>query len=91
MQVNPDGNTLGAGQARVVRAKAAETRAVSATSESGNAAKLRQALRQTPPVRAEKVARAKKLVASSSYPSNQVLDQVATVLARHINTQDTSR
>jgi hypothetical protein len=47
----------------------------------GAAAKLNRALEQTPDVRADKVARAKALVADQSYPPKAVLGQVAEALA----------
>jgi hypothetical protein len=50
---------------------------------SGTAA-LRRSWAQTPAVRADKVAQAKALVADSSYPPPSVTDQVAGLLAQHI-------
>ena len=45
---------------------------------------LDAALKATPAVRAEQVARAKALIRDPGYPSDQVVDQVANVLAKHI-------
>jgi hypothetical protein len=45
---------------------------------------LNQALQQTPPLRAEEVARAKELLKSSDYPSPVVTAQVASLLAQYM-------
>jgi len=46
---------------------------------------LQQTLRDTSQVRPEKVAQASALVADPSYPSDDVLDRLAGLLAQHIN------
>ena len=45
---------------------------------------LDAALKATPDVRAEQVAKAKALLKDPGYPSAKVVDQVAEVLAKHI-------
>ena len=49
---------------------------------------LDAALKATPEVRAEQVARAKALIRDPGYPSDQVLDQVAEVLAKRIRSKE---
>ena len=46
---------------------------------------LDAALKATPDVRAEQVAKAKKLIQSPDYPSAKVVDQVAGLLAKNIS------
>jgi len=45
---------------------------------------LNAALKATPDVRADQVARAKTLIQDPGYPSDKVVDQVAGVLAKSI-------
>jgi hypothetical protein len=47
-------------------------------------AALERDLRNTPEVRPEKVAAAKKLVASADYPPAETLDRVADLMAKHL-------
>jgi hypothetical protein len=49
---------------------------------------LNAALKATPEVRAEQVARAKALIQDPGYPSNKVVDQVAEVLARRVRSKE---
>lgn len=46
---------------------------------------LQQSLRDANQVRPEKVAQASALVADASYPSDEVLNRVAGLLAEHIS------
>ena len=46
---------------------------------------LEQSLKDAPQVRPEKVAQASALVADASYPSDDVLNRMADLLAQHIN------
>ena len=46
---------------------------------------LEQSLKNSAQVRPEKVAQASALVADSSYPSDEVLNRMAGLLARHLN------
>jgi len=46
---------------------------------------LEQSLKDAPQVRPEKVAQANALVADASYPSDELLNRVAGLLAKHIN------
>jgi hypothetical protein len=46
---------------------------------------LEQSLKDAPQVRPEKVAQASALVADASYPSDEVLNRMAGLLAKHIN------
>jgi hypothetical protein len=46
---------------------------------------LDAALKATPDVRAEQVAKAKELIQSPDYPSAKVVDQLAGVLAKNIS------
>jgi hypothetical protein len=48
---------------------------------------LEQTLKETPTVRPEAVARATALLSDANYPSDEVLNGVATVLAQNINKQ----
>ena len=48
---------------------------------------LNEAMAQTPAARAEKIARARELVADSSYPGKDVQEQVARVLAKGLTEQ----
>lgn len=48
---------------------------------------LKKSLNEAPAVRADKVAKAKALVADSSYPSDSTLSQVAGLLADNLNGQ----
>jgi hypothetical protein len=52
---------------------------------------LQQALKALPGVRTDKVARAKELVRDSTYPSDQILAQVAGVLAAKLKHSDPLR
>jgi hypothetical protein len=49
---------------------------------------LDAALKATSEVRAEQVARAKALIRNPGYPSHQVLDQVAELLAKRIRNKE---
>ena len=51
---------------------------------------LEQTLKETPVVRPGAVDRATALLSDASYPSDEVLNQVATVLAKNINGPSTS-
>jgi hypothetical protein len=57
------------------------------TMSIGRTQALEQALQATPSVRPEAVARASALVADENYPSDDVLDRVASHLAGSINGQ----
>jgi len=46
---------------------------------------LQQTLKDSPQIRPEKVAQASALVADPSYPSDDVLNRMAGLLAQHIN------
>ena len=46
---------------------------------------LEQSLKDAPQVRPEKVAQASALVADPGYPSDEALNRLAGLLARHIN------
>jgi hypothetical protein len=46
---------------------------------------LQQSLKDSPQIRPDKVAQASALVADPSYPSADVLDRLAGLLAQHIN------
>ena len=46
------------------------------------------ALKATPDVRAEQVAKAKALIQDPGYPSAKVVDQVAEILAKHIGSNE---
>ena len=48
---------------------------------------LEQTLKETPTVRPEAVNRAAGLLSDSNYPSDEVLDRVATTLAKNITAQ----
>ena len=52
------------------------------------AAALDAALKATPDVRAEQVAKAKALIQDPGYPSAKVVDQVAEVLAKRIRSKE---
>ena len=45
---------------------------------------------QTPDVRAEKVAEARKLVLDASYPPDELIDKLSALLATHINPKNNS-
>jgi hypothetical protein len=49
---------------------------------------LNAALKATPEVRAEQVARAKALIQDPGYPSDKVVKQVAEVLAKRIRSKE---
>ncbi|HEV2454234.1 MAG TPA: hypothetical protein VGY98_08235 [Verrucomicrobiae bacterium] len=48
---------------------------------------LEQTLKESPTVRPEAVSRAATLLADPNYPSNEVMDRVANVLAQNITSQ----
>ena len=85
MRVHPNSESAGLnGIPKTERTAARATRPQQDELVLTTADKLNQTLKQTPSVRAEKVARAKALIADSSYPPKAVIDQVAAVLAPHI-------
>jgi hypothetical protein len=51
---------------------------------------LNRALAQTPDVRADKVAEAKKLVSDTSYPPTVIIRKISELLAIGIKSQDTT-
>jgi hypothetical protein len=52
-----------------------------------NTEALEQTLKETPTVRPEAVNRAAALLSEPDYPSDEVMDRVATALAQNINGQ----
>jgi hypothetical protein len=52
-----------------------------------NTQALEQTLKEVPAVRPEAVERASSLLSDSNYPSDEVLNRVATVLAQNIKNQ----
>ena len=68
----------GAGKARSLPATVSDT-------EFGRSAALDQALKQTPDVRAEAVARARELVGTQAYPPIEMINKIANLLALHIH------
>jgi hypothetical protein len=55
-----------------------------------NTQALEQTLKETPTVRPEAVNRAAALLSDPEYPSNEVMNRVATVLAQNISGQQPS-
>lgn len=70
------------------KAPAVETEANAIDLEAS--AKLTEALKAVPAVRAEKIAQAKALVADPSYPNDTTLRQVANVIAANIKGENVS-
>ena len=84
---NPDPSEIAALQATTVKRQAPATPATDNVSLAGSQ-KLAEALKQTPEVRPEKVAEAKRLLQDPSYPSDAVLGKVAGLLAQHLQRPD---
>lgn len=67
-----------------VRREPAQSAAAASAMSFDNTEALEQTLKQTPTVRPEAVSRAAALLSDPGYPSNEVLDRVATVLSQNI-------
>lgn len=67
-----------------VRREPAQSATAASAMSFDNTEALEQTLKQTPTVRPDAVARATALMSDPNYPSNEVLDRVATVLSQNI-------
>jgi hypothetical protein len=67
-----------------VRREPAQSAAAASPMSFNNTEALEQTLKETPTVRPEAVTRAAALMSDPNYPSNEVLDRVATVLSQNI-------
>lgn len=90
MKVNPNRNIRETAAAR--RAPQPDAPATSAaTSDFQASTKLAEKLAAMPAVRAEKVARAKALIADPNYPKAKTIRAIAQQLAQHIQPPTDSR
>jgi hypothetical protein len=81
---NPGRNPItGASQSIVRRPAAAPAADTNMSFERTQS--LEQSLKDTSQIRPEKVAQASALVADSSYPSDETLNRMAGLLAKHLN------
>jgi hypothetical protein len=83
MQVNPYDGLPGVTNPSTRKATKPPTVGQDGPAETASA-RLRLSLETTPEVRPEKVARARALMAEPEYPSENVLGQLATLLAQHL-------
>ena len=81
---NPGRSLITVGNQPVVRREPSAP-AVDSTMSFNQTTSLEQALKNSAQVRPEKVAQASALVADPSYPSDEVLDRMAGLLAQHID------
>ena len=81
---NPGLSPITGGSQPVVRREPSVTKA-DQTMSFDQTKSLEQTLRDSAQVRPEKVAQASALVADAGYPSDEVLNRLAGLLANHIN------
>ena len=81
---NPGRSPIAGVNQQVVRREPSAP-AVDSTMSFNQTTSLEQALKNSAQVRPEKVAQASALVADPSYPSDEVLDRMAGLLAQHID------
>lgn len=81
---NPGRSPIIGGNQPVVRREPSVAKADKAMSFDQTQS-LEQSLRNSAQVRPEKVAAATALVADAGYPSDEILDRMAGLLAEHIN------
>ena len=82
MRIGPNNNS-GEVNRILSQVPASRPRVEQPASEPDASVELKRALAQTPSLRAEKVAKARALLASGNYPSESALSHVAEILARH--------
>ncbi len=90
MKVNPN-RDLPATAPRVAKSQPAAKPSATPRSDFPAAAKLRGQLNAMPEVRAEQVARARKLIANPDYPEAQTIAAVAQQLASKINSSGNTK
>jgi hypothetical protein len=81
---NPGRSPITGGNQPVVRREPSAT-ATDNTMSFDQTTSLQQSLKDSSQVRPEKVAQASALVADPGYPSDDILDRLAGLLAQHIN------
>lgn len=81
---NPGRSPITGGNQPVIRRETSAT-VTDNTMSFDQTTSLQQSLKDSSPVRPDKVAQATALVADPGYPSADVLDRLAGLLAQHIN------
>lgn len=81
---NPGRNSIIGGNQPIIRREPSVVKA-DQTMSFDQTKSLEQSLRDASQVRPEKVAQASALVADPGYPSDELLDRMAGLLAQHIN------